>query len=324
MSKITAHRLPTWLLPIYFAFLGAGFATMLRVAWLYVSPPVFETRAKLVAGVRMGGSVTHHPQFWEMMQTTLNTVKEALQSPDMARRTADRVHALFPETPPCEVTLRVLQTNGSAILNLIVTGPEPKYIQHYLNALMDEFIAVRTAWSEEAANKIVAPFLKVVVNEQKKVEEALDAVEDAKRQVESVSAKIEVERLSELLKRLRNERDDLKQTRSEKLPAVETEIQGIERELLKHEEAASMLRKAQERYELHRKAYQELFEQAEHLWNTDQVMDYIHIQERASQGSKQPVLSLSSIGYFYPGLGLLAGALAGLWCASRRSLESLG
>ncbi|MBK8095357.1 MAG: hypothetical protein IPK32_26145 [Verrucomicrobiaceae bacterium] len=206
MSKTTMHRLPAWLLPIYFAFLVAGFATMLRVAWLYANSPVFETRATLVAGVRMSGSVTHHRQFLEMMQTMLNTVMETIQSPDMARKTADRVRALFPETPPCEVTLRVLQTKGSANVNLIVTGSEPKYIQHYLNALMDEFIAVRNSWREASANKIVSPFLQAIVNEQKKVEEALDAVEDAKKQVESVSAKIEVERLSERLKRLRDER----------------------------------------------------------------------------------------------------------------------
>lgn len=324
MSKQASRHLPGWLLAIYFAFLGAGFATMLRVGWLYVRPPVFETRSKLVAGVRMGGSVTAHPQFQEMLDSMLNTVMESIQSPEMTRRAADRVRSLHPEALPCDVNIRTYRTNNSQIVNLIITGPKPKYIQHYLNALMDEFMTVRASWREASANKIYSPYLQAVVDAQRKVEEALEALEVAKREVESVSAKVELERLSQRLERLRDERDDQRQSKGEKKPATEVEIQRIEAELAKHEVAASRLRKATELYELHKRAYQELFEQAEQWLNLDQVVDYVHIQERATVASQQPVLSWSSIGYFFPGLGCLIGAITGLGYVRRRPLESLG
>lgn len=320
MKNHVDRRLPTLWLVLYCAFLGAGFAAMLCVAWLLTRPQLFETRAKLVAGSHFAGPLVRHPEFHDMVSDLFGTLTVTLESPEIHQKAVDRLKALHPELVVCEVTLDVSRTKGSGILNLTVKGSNPTYSRRYLDAVLDEIIAYRYRLREESANKVLQPLLQAVADRQRKMEDALQELEDLRKQAESISAKLEQDRLPARLKRLREERDDLRLDRStERLAALDAEIQRVESELAKHEETASLLRKATERYGWEKKAYEQFFEQAEVFENSrEMVMDYVAIQERATQAVEVRWLTWSRIGILYPSAGGLAGAIFGAWMATRR------
>jgi len=87
------------------------------------------------------------------------TITETIESAEMKRRALERVRALNPELKDkeCDVEIRVAQTRGSAIFNIIATGSEPKYTRIFLDALLDEFIAFRQSIREQAQSRRSPP-----------------------------------------------------------------------------------------------------------------------------------------------------------------------
>ncbi|MBL9134200.1 MAG: hypothetical protein JNG86_23500, partial [Verrucomicrobiaceae bacterium] len=136
--------------------------------------PVYRSLAKLVAG----GKITMPGDFrWEeQMQDFYGTIIETIESGEMQRKARERVSALHPNLKHTDVEIRVAQTKGSAIFNVLATGEDPKYTQIYLNALLDEFIAFRFSIREQAQGKVLSSFLQEVVNKQKMMEEKNEAL----------------------------------------------------------------------------------------------------------------------------------------------------
>ncbi len=97
-------------------------------------------------------------------------------SAEMNRKARERVHALHPDLKDSDVEIRVKQTKGSAIFTILASGPETKYTQIFLNALVDEFIAFRQSIREQAQGKVLSVFLQEVVNKQKAMEEKSEAL----------------------------------------------------------------------------------------------------------------------------------------------------
>ena len=82
------------------------------------------------------------------------TIIETIESAEMKRRALDRVRALNPDVKDSDVEIRMAQTKGSAIFNILATGSEPKYTKIILDALLDEFIAFRQSIREQAQGKV--------------------------------------------------------------------------------------------------------------------------------------------------------------------------
>lgn len=158
---------------VLLAFLGLAL-TMLVATTFEFTPkkPVFRSLAKLVAGGRMVAN--GELQWQEQLGDFYGTIIETLESAEMQRKARERVHALYPDFKDHDVDIRVAQTKGSAIFNILATGDDPKYTQIYLNALLDEFIAFRQAIREQAQGKVLSTFLQEVVNKQKVMEEKAD------------------------------------------------------------------------------------------------------------------------------------------------------
>lgn len=136
--------------------------------------PVYQSIAKLVAGGKMviGGGI----EWQEQMQDFYGTIIETIESAEMLRKARERVRALNPELKDSDVDIRVTQTKGSAIFNILATGPEPKYTRIFLDALLDEFIGFRQSIREQTQGKVLSTFLKEVVNKQKVMEERNEAL----------------------------------------------------------------------------------------------------------------------------------------------------
>lgn len=152
-----------------------GLALALLVATTFEFTPkkqVFRSLAKLVAGGRMVAN--GELQWQEQLGDFYGTIIETIESTEMLRKARERVHALHPDLNDHDVDIRVAQTKGSAIFNILATGDDPKYTQIYLNALLDEFISFRQAIREQVQGKVYSSFLKDVVSKQKAMEEKAD------------------------------------------------------------------------------------------------------------------------------------------------------
>ena len=128
--------------------------------------------AKLVAGGQM---VFNDNVTWREQQADFyGTIIETIESAEMKRRALERVRALNPDVKDSDVEIRVAQTKGSAIFNILATGSEPKYTKIFLDALLDEFIAFRQSIREQAQGKVLQQFLQEVVTKQKVMEDSLE------------------------------------------------------------------------------------------------------------------------------------------------------
>ena len=149
----------------WFLLLTASIGVCVQALTITGKPQIFRSLAKLVAGGRMvaNGDL----QWQEQLQDFYGTIIETIESAEMIRKARERVHALHPDLKDSDVEIRVAQTKGSAIFNILATGSEPKYTQIFLNSLLDEFIAFRQSIREQAQGKVLSTFLQEVVNKQK-------------------------------------------------------------------------------------------------------------------------------------------------------------
>jgi capsular exopolysaccharide synthesis family protein len=156
----------------WFLLLTASIGVCAQALRITGRPQEFRSLAKLVAGGQMvfNDSVTWREQQADFYGTIIETVESA----EMKRRALERVRALNPDVKDSDVEIRVAQTKGSAIFNILATGSEPKYTKIFLDALLDEFISFRQSIREQAQGKVLQQFLQEVVAKQKVMEENLD------------------------------------------------------------------------------------------------------------------------------------------------------
>ena len=156
----------------WFLLLTASIGVCVQALRITGRPQEFRSMAKLVAGGQM---VFNDNVTWREQQADFyGTIIETIESAEMKRRALERVRALNPDVKDSDVEIRVAQTKGSAIFNILATGSEPKYTKIFLDALLDEFIAFRQSIREQAQGKVLQQFLQEVVTKQKVMEDSLE------------------------------------------------------------------------------------------------------------------------------------------------------
>jgi chromosome segregation ATPase len=270
------------------AVLGASVGICFQALRITGKPQEFCSLAKLVAG---GGNITKdiHMRWRESQMDFYGTIIETLESAEMKRRALERVRALNPDLKESDVDIRVTQSKGSAIFNILANGTEPKYTRIFLDALLDEFITFRQQVRESQGGKTLQPFLQAVVAQQKKMDDSMAMLEKVRARVDTLSAKSELERLVTRLNTLRNQRDDLRlelkpmdandadrAPLEAKLTTTGQGIQAVEAELQRHEPGISELRVTTEKYETDKQAYEKLFEEGEKIQaRINTIADYV-------------------------------------------------
>lgn len=156
----------------WFLLLTASIGVCVQALRITGRPQEFRSLAKLVAGGQMvmNDSVSWHEQQADFYGTIIETVESA----EMKRRALERVRAMNPDLKDSEVEIRVAQTKGSAIFNILATGSEPKYTMVFLDALLAEFISSRQSIREQAQGKVLQQFLQEVLSKQRLMEDSLD------------------------------------------------------------------------------------------------------------------------------------------------------
>jgi hypothetical protein len=170
---------------------------------------------------------------------------ELLQSNSIRKNVSDRVLGLHPELKEAGVDIKATQTPGSSILNVIATGSDRKYTRAYLDAVLDEYMALRKKLLETTVDGTINKIIEEVLVREKMVNaarikfEAYVASGDSR---ELLTA--EKSRLIQLVSQLRGEMEALQVPGSPPDPAASTKIESTQARL---KEAESSLRDVTEK-----------------------------------------------------------------------------
>jgi hypothetical protein len=207
--------------------LGMGVAVSFQAARITGRPPEYIASGKIMAGMQPPDG---KPQ--SVPADFYGTQIELLQSGSLRANAKDRVRGLHPELKEADVDTIVIQTPGSSILNVVATGSERQYTRTYLDAVLDEYMAMRKRILEAtltgASNKVIEEVLarEKVVNAAKTKFEAFVAASDS---LELLTA--EKSRLSQLVSQLRGEMEALKAPGSPSDSGTATRIESMQARL---------------------------------------------------------------------------------------------
>jgi hypothetical protein len=210
----------------------AAIAVSVQALRITGKPTEYVALGKVVAGQKSGvDRFLIHISSAEFYGTEM----EIIMSGELRRRALERVRSLHPELKEINVRVRVFQTKGSSILNVMATGEEAKYTRIYLDALLDEYIA----FGNELIDRSIGASTQRIINEklsyERQSKEAEKALEAFQKQNDLVIFSEEHERLVKKASRLRSELEDLKSSNPEAAQTsplatqlVETENRGAE------------------------------------------------------------------------------------------------
>jgi hypothetical protein len=172
------------------AVFGASVGVCWQALRFTAKPSEFRSLAKLVAG---GQVVTSDSPDWRAQQADFyGTIIKTLESAEMKRRAFERVRALNPDLKDADVDIRVVQTKGSAIFNILATGRDPKYTRIFLDALLDEFIAFRQNIREQSGGKALQEFREKLLERAESLQSSFSSGADSVAIQERASVAAEV------------------------------------------------------------------------------------------------------------------------------------
>ena len=127
--------------------LGMVSGLLIQIVRLTNRPQEFRSLAKVVGAQGLSAKEISTS---EVSHDYYGTIIETLESAQMQSKAMKRVKAQNPGVRELHVDVRVAQTKGSAIFNVLATSTEPQFTRIFLDALLDEFMILRTRQVEES------------------------------------------------------------------------------------------------------------------------------------------------------------------------------
>jgi capsular exopolysaccharide synthesis family protein len=126
-----------WWIPL----LTLGVAEGIQVILLRQTPPTFVSKGRMIVNVKLSipGANVYSEEFDNFFGTQI-----ALMQSDTVRNSVDlRLESGNPELHPTPVNIDVTLSAKTSIFNMRAVGRDPKYVQAYLKATMDEYINLK-------------------------------------------------------------------------------------------------------------------------------------------------------------------------------------
>lgn len=116
--------------------------------------------------------------YQEHMTSLFGTQKEILESRQLRTRVMDQLKLLHPELPRSSVHLHISHDNNSSVINIRARGREAVYTQAYLNAVLEQYMALRGEMRSKVSGQTLTAIneqLERLTTQIQKEEEALTA-----------------------------------------------------------------------------------------------------------------------------------------------------
>lgn len=143
-------------------------------AWVVATaPPSYGTSGQMIVSPRI--NIPENAAISEEMGNFFGTQSRLMQSPEVSARARERVRALQPDLPEVGVRLDVQQVPKTSIFALNASGPEPRYVQAWLNAVMDEFIRYKDEMRQDTSDRTLASITEQLLRVEKEHKDHQDA-----------------------------------------------------------------------------------------------------------------------------------------------------
>lgn len=141
---------------------------------LAISSKSVEYRAigKIMAGMQVQVSDKSIGFQNSFVDDFYGTQIDMLQSSTLQSNALDRVRGLHPDLKEIHVDIRVTQTKGSSILSVLGVGAEKEFTKVYVDAILDEYMALRKKMFDSSVNGTVNRIIEEVLSRDKQVQTA--------------------------------------------------------------------------------------------------------------------------------------------------------
>jgi capsular exopolysaccharide synthesis family protein len=144
-------------------------------AWLVLAEPIeYQSYGRIIASGRI--AIPEGTMFNEEAANFFGTQIELIQSADVRARAADAVKRLHPELTPSPVELNAFNQPRTSLFVLTAKGPEPLYLRAFLDAVMNEYIALRRGMVSEKSENTLSAISRQLVELEKELRDGEDAV----------------------------------------------------------------------------------------------------------------------------------------------------
>lgn len=193
-----------WWLLVLLAIVGfAGTA-----AWQLSRPEMYQAVSRMWVGGKL--QLPAGATYAEEWQYFFGTQMELMKSPHVRRRAYYRVQALNQSTNTEPLEINVSQPRKSATFVLSAEGEDPEYLEAYLNAVMDEYLAYRREVRAENALDTVASLTDQVYDQERKLQAAQEALVAFQKEYNAVSLQEEGVSSAAYLAKLNTQLSDLR------------------------------------------------------------------------------------------------------------------
>ncbi|WP_038171366.1 polysaccharide biosynthesis tyrosine autokinase [Verrucomicrobium sp. BvORR106] len=163
----------------WFLLLTAAIALCVQTLRITGKPVEFRTIGRIHAGTMVNANASQNSSTLVNFNLAefYGTQIEILNGPELRKRALLVVRTTHAELAEIDVDIRVVQTKGSSILNVIATGKEREYVKVFATALLDQYIAFRKEMIEDSSTTVMNRIVEQVLQSEKKVKEAQSDLE---------------------------------------------------------------------------------------------------------------------------------------------------
>lgn len=150
LRRIVLFLRRKWWIPALFLLIAAG----AQAAWVLTRPESHTAVARMWVGGKV--RLQESSLFSEEWQNFFGTQTELMQSEKIRRRVLQQMKGRVAEGSLAPIRIEVSQPRKTAIFNLTATGPDPAYLEAYLNTAMDEYLKYRREVRASSSDDTVA------------------------------------------------------------------------------------------------------------------------------------------------------------------------
>jgi succinoglycan biosynthesis transport protein ExoP len=138
-----------WLLPLI-----AGLGMIAQLVFIWNAPPAFASYGRMIVNVKL--QLQTGAGYIEELSGFLGTQVALMQSGTVVNRAEQRLRTLKPELLPSLTKLKIGVAPKTTIFTLRAVGSDPAYVQAFLDAVMDEYIALKKEMRAKTSDSTLA------------------------------------------------------------------------------------------------------------------------------------------------------------------------
>jgi len=137
-----------------------GMAVQAFLIW--TTAPTYISQGRMIMNLKITSATGTGTGtgFSEEFSNFLGTQQQLMRSARVRERASERVRALKPELPPVPVELATSVSPKTTIFNLQAIGGDPEYTRAYLDAAMEEYLALKTEMRASTSDTTLARIME--------------------------------------------------------------------------------------------------------------------------------------------------------------------